>query len=74
MTRVARPECSDKQRTVRRLSSFLNIVVEIATDAAREEHGARPVVFAVDANTPSYPIDIFQVCGQRLAAAQAASR
>jgi len=72
LMRVPGAACRDEERTVGRLAALLQVGVEVARDAAGEEHLARPVTFAVDADAPLHPVNSINVDGQGLAAAQRA--
>ncbi len=55
-----------------RLAASLQVGVEVAGDAAGEEHLARSVALATDADAALGPVDVLDVDGQGFAAAQAA--
>jgi len=54
---------------VRRLASFRQVSVEVDSDAAGEEHLARPVALALDADASLRPVDVLDVDRQGLVAA-----
>jgi len=55
-----------------RLAPTLQVRVEIAGDAAREEHLARLIALALDAEAALRPVDVRDVDGEGLAATQTA--
>ncbi len=69
VARIARLPRHDEEGAVRRLASFRQVGVEVDGDAVGEEHLARPVALALDADASLRPVDVLDVDRQGLVAA-----